>query len=83
MANRKKKTAIQLMILHFKRLERVASGIDDEMAYHYRMAIEIAELYLDKEKNIIAKSYREGVQDVCIGSFYGKGIHFYKETYGT
>jgi predicted transcriptional regulator len=79
---KKKKTAIELMIQHFKRLERVAKGIDDEQAYHYRMAINIAELYLRNEEKQIAKAYTEGIGDMAIGKFWNNGHQYYLETYG-
>ena len=77
-----KKTAIKLMIHHFKRLERVVSTIDDEQAYHYKIAIEIAELYLKNEEKQIAKAYSEGIGDMAIGKFWNNGHHYYNETYG-
>jgi predicted transcriptional regulator len=77
-----KKTAIKLMIQHFKRLERVVSSMDDEQAYHYKMAINIAELYLKNEEKQIAKAYSEGIGDMAIGSFYNNGHHYYENTYG-
>jgi predicted transcriptional regulator len=77
-----KKTAIKLMIHHFKRLERVSRTIDEEQAYHYKMAIEIAELYLKNEEKLIAKAYSEGIGDMAIGKFWNNGHHYYNETYG-
>ena len=75
-----KKTAIKLMIHHFKRLERVASTIDGEQAYHYKVAIEIAELYLKNEENQIIKAYLEGESDG--DHLINSAKLYFKKTYG-
>ena len=77
-----KKTAIKLMIHHFKRLERVSKEIDDIQAHYFKIAIEIAELYLKNEEKQIAKAYSEGIGDMAIGKFWNNGHHYYNETYG-
>ncbi len=82
MANRKRKTAIKLMIQHFDRLARVSCEIDENQAYFFNMASDIAELYLKNEQDRISKAYEDGVKDLAIGSFYEKGKHYFEETYG-
>jgi len=72
----RKKTAIELIIQHLKKLERVANGIDDEQAHHYKIAIEIAESYLKKEKTQITRAYTDGKQDMAIGSYFYSPDYF-------
>jgi hypothetical protein len=78
---RKKKTAIELMILDFKRIQRVYESIDEEGAFYMARSIETAESYLKKEENLLNKAYKEGIEDMAVGQYYNPN-HYYKNTYG-
>jgi hypothetical protein len=73
---RKKKTAIELLIQHFKKLERVSRDIDEEQSYFYKIAAETAEFYLKKEKTQITRAYTDGKLHMALGNYFYSPDYF-------
>jgi len=79
-----KKTAMKLLISHFEKLARVSDDIDQEQAFCFRWAAQIAKYYIAKETKQIEDSFVE-----CWKSNVPDGIEcklsakeYYKNTYG-
>lgn len=80
---RKKKTAIELLLLEFKRRKAMLDNIDDEQSYQMDNIIHLTELYLSNEKKQIIKAYESG----CIGEVFELNCNhsseqYYNENYG-
>ena len=77
----KKKTAIELLLLEFKKRKGMLDNIDDEQAYLMGNIIHLTELYLSNEKKQIIKAYKDGIDDMKI-LCYWKPKDYFDEYYG-
>ena len=74
------KTPMQELIEQLKE-ERDLHGY--ERGLHYEAAIEFAESLLEKEKEVIIKANRDGIDMVVGRKFFILGEQYYNETFNT